>query len=100
MAIHWKSIGIAAILLATLTSVSRAGPGVGEDDPIPIIRPLVGRTIPEVVEQLGHPFFVIPLRETGGKLMFFENSHGDKYIIETDISNHVVDAAVKHPESR
>jgi len=43
---------------------------------------------------------VIPLRQTGGKLLFFENSHGDYYIIETDISQQVISAAVKHPENR
>jgi hypothetical protein len=90
----------ASISLAVLTVIGRAGPGSEADDPIPIIRPLVGRTIPEVVEQLGHPFFVVPLRETGGKLMFFENAHGDRYVIETDGTGVVVDAAVKHPESR
>lgn len=97
----------ASISLAMLTVIGRAGPGgeandpSGEaNDPIPIIHPLVGRTIPQVVEQLGHPFFVEPLRESGGKLMFFENSRGDRYIIETDGSGIVVDAAVKHPESR
>jgi hypothetical protein len=87
-------------LLAMLPAISWAGPGGSGDDPIPIIRPLVGRTIPQVVEQLGHPFMVVPLRETGGKLMFFENSRGDRYIIETDGTGIVVDAAVKHPESR
>jgi hypothetical protein len=90
----------ASISLAMLTVIGWAGPGGEADDPIPIIRPLKGRTIPQVVEQLGHPFFVEPLRETGGKLMFFENSHGDRYIIETDGSGIVIDAAVKHPESR
>lgn len=90
----------ASILLAMLPAIGRPGSGSEANDPIPIIRPLVGRTIPEVVHQLGHPYFVVPLRETGGKLMFFENAHGDRYIIETDGTGVVVDAAVKHPESR
>jgi hypothetical protein len=98
---HYPFILItASISLAMLTASGRPGPSSEAEGPIPIIRPLVGRTIPEVVQQLGHPYFVVPLRETGGKLMFFENAHGDRYVIETDGTGIVVDAAVKHPESR
>jgi hypothetical protein len=100
MSSYSVGLGIAAISLAMLTSIRRAGAGAGAEDSIPIVRPLVGRTIPEVVEQFGHPFFVVPLRETGGKLLFFETPHGEKFVIETDVTNHVVDAVVKHPESR
>ncbi len=89
---------MAAALSLALNSICAAG--AGDDDPVLIVRPLVGRTLDQVVEQFGRPFSVVPLRETGGKLLFFENSDGDRYIIETDGSNHVVDAAVKHPESR
>ncbi len=72
----------------------------GQDDSAAMVRPLVGSTIPQVISLLGRPYSVVPLRETGGKLMFFENSRGDRFIIETDVSNHVIDAAVKHPEAR
>jgi hypothetical protein len=62
--------------------------------------PLIGRTLSQVVEQFGRPIQATPLRETGGKLLIFESPHGDYYIIETDGTNHVVDAAVKHPVGR
>lgn len=89
--------GIGALCMALLTAAVQAQPS---DNNVPIIMPLVGRTLPQVVAQFGKPIEAIPLRETGGKLLIFETPHGDRYIIETDISNHVVDAAVKHPESR
>jgi len=94
------TIVAAAISLAMLNAVAWAGPANEDADAGPTIRPLIGSTLPEVVRQLGHPFTVIPLRETGGKLLFFENSRGDRYIIETDVSQRVVSAAVKHPENR
>ncbi len=89
--------GIGVLCLAALTAAAQPQPTDNDD---PIIMPLVGRTLPQVVAQFGKPIEAIPLRETGGKLLIFETPHGDRYIIETDISNHVVDAAVKHPESR
>ncbi|HKD69106.1 MAG TPA: hypothetical protein VKB84_19860 [Candidatus Binataceae bacterium] len=88
-----------AIGLTVLSSNSAAGQA-GEADTMPFVRPLVGSTLEQVVEMLGRPFNVIPLRETDGKLLFFENRHGDEYVIETDGTNHVVQAAVKHPENR
>ena len=88
----------AAILLGLPNSNCAAGDGAA--DAVPIVQPLVGRTLEQVVEQFGSPFNAIPLRETGGKLLFFENSDGDRYIIETDGTNHVIDAAVKHLENR
>jgi hypothetical protein len=86
--------GSAALCLAVVTAAASAQPG---DNNVPIIGPLIGRTLPQVVAQFGKPIEAIPLRETGGKLLIFESSHGDRYIIETDVSNHVVEAAVKHP---
>jgi hypothetical protein len=100
MAHYSVTIVAAAISLATLRAVSWAGAGGEDADPVPIIRPLVGSTVPQVVRRLGRPFMVIPLRETGGKLMFFENPRGDRYVIETDVSERVIKAAVKHPENR
>jgi hypothetical protein len=102
MALHHAAAGTAVLVLALWTGAARANPPAADDPPItaPIVRPLVGSTIPEIVEQLGHPFMVTPLRETGGKLMFFENERGDRFIIETDITGRVIDAVVKHPESR
>jgi len=92
----------AALWLATLTGIGWAQMSIDQfpDDQVPIIMPLVGRTLDQVVAQLGQPYEVFPLRETGGKLLMFENAHHDHYIIETDGTNHVVDAVVKHPESR
>ncbi len=98
MARHSITIVAAAISLALLKAITWAGSG--EADEVPIVRPLVGSTLPQVVRRLGRPYMVIPLRQTGGKLLFFENSHGDYYIIETDISQQVISAAVKHPENR
>ncbi len=89
--------GTAALCLAILTGIAFAQP---PDSSASIVRPLIGRTLPQVVAQFGKPIEAIPLRETGGKLLIFETSHGDRYVIETDVSNHVVDAAVKHPEPR
>jgi len=65
-----------------------------------LVRPLIGRTLSQVVEQFGRPVEAIPLFETGGRLFVFETPRGDRYIIETDLSRRVVDAAVKHPENR
>jgi len=91
-------IGIAALCLAIPATIALAQqPG---DNDVPIVMPLIGRTLSQVVEQFGRPIEAIPLRETGGKLLIFESPHGDHYIIETDASNHVVDAAVKHPQGR
>jgi hypothetical protein len=67
---------------------------------VPIVMPLIGRTLDQVVAQYGRPIEAIPLFETGGRLLIFETSHGDRYIIETDVSNRVVDAVAKHPENR
>jgi hypothetical protein len=100
MAIYSAAVGITAIALAVLATASWAAPGATADNAVPIVRPMVGCTIPEIVEQLGRPFFVTPLRETGGKLMFFENAHGDQFVIETDGTGIVIDAVVKHPENR
>jgi hypothetical protein len=101
MARHPFILLTASILLAAVASLGWAGPdGVGNSYSLTIVRPLIGSTLPEIVQMLGHPFFVTPLRETGGKLMFFENSDGDKFVIETDETDHVVDAFVKHRESR
>ena len=100
MAIYPAAVGIAAIALAVFAAPSWAASGATNDNAVPIVRPMVGCTIPEIVEQLGRPFFVTPLRETGGKLMFFENAHGDQFIIETDGTGIVIDAVVKHPENR
>ncbi len=100
MAIYSAALGTAAIALAISAASSWAGPGATGDNRVPIVRPMVGCTIPEIVDQLGQPFMVTPLRQTGGKLMFFENAHGDHFIIETDGSGIVVDAVVKHPENR
>ncbi|HXR35428.1 MAG TPA: hypothetical protein VN754_05740 [Candidatus Binataceae bacterium] len=98
MAIYSAAVGIAAIALAIVAAPSWAGNP--DDNAVPIVRPMVGCTIPEIVEQLGRPFMTTPLRETGGKLMFFENAHGDQFIIETDGTGIVIDAVVKHPEGR
>jgi hypothetical protein len=65
-----------------------------------LVKPLVGRTVEQVVEQFGRPIEAIPLFETGGRLFVFETARGDRYIIETDVSRRVVDAAVKHPHNR
>jgi hypothetical protein len=70
------------------------------DDQVPIIMPLVGRTLEQVVAQLGRPYEVFPLRETGGKLLMFENGRHDHFIIETDGTGIVVEAYVKHPDDR
>ncbi len=67
---------------------------------VPIVMPLKGRTLDQVVAQFGRPIEAIPLFETGGRLLIFETPHGDRYIIETDVSNRVVDAVAKHPENR
>jgi hypothetical protein len=98
MAHYSVTVVAATISLALLKAISWAGPA--DADRVPIVRSLVGSTVPEVVRRLGRPYLVIPLRQTGGKLMFFENSHGDYYIIETNISQQVVSAAVKHPENQ
>jgi hypothetical protein len=98
--IYSAAVGIAAIALAVLATASWAASGAINDNAVPIVRPMVGCTIAEIVEQLGRPFFVTPLRETGGKLMFFENAHGDQFVIETDGTGIVIDAVVKHPENR
>jgi hypothetical protein len=90
----------AAILLAMLAAVSWAQLGAAPEDAVPIVRPMVGSTLDEIVAMLGKPFYVVPLRQTGGKLLFFENAHGDHYVIETDGTGRVVDAVVKHPEGR
>lgn len=99
MAIYPVTLGTAALALAILAAAGWAGSGAS-DNAVPIVRPMVGCTIPEIVEQLGRPFMVTPLRQTGGKLLFFENAHGDHFIIETDGTGKVVDAVVKHPEGR
>jgi hypothetical protein len=98
MAHYSVTVVAATISLALLKAISWAGQA--DADPVPIVRSLVGGTVPEVVRRLGRPYLVIPLRQTGGKLMFFENSHDDYYIIETNISQQVVSAAVKHPENQ
>jgi hypothetical protein len=98
MAIYSAALATAAIALAIVAAPSWAGNP--DDYAVPIVRPMVGCTIAEIVEQLGRPFMSTPLRETGGKLMFFENAHGDRFIIETDGTGIVVDAVVKHPENR
>jgi hypothetical protein len=91
------SIATAALGLAIAAACGWAQQSGGG---VPIVMPLMGRTLSQVVAQLGRPIEAIPLRETGGKLLIFENSQGDHYIIETDASNHVVEAAVKHPQGR
>ncbi len=96
------SIAAAALWITILTGVSWAQPATDglRDDQVPIIMPLVGRTLEQVVAQLGHPYEVFPLRETGGKLMMFENARHDHFVIETDGTGIVVDAYVKHPVPR
>ncbi len=89
-----------AIFLATPAAVSWAQPGAPPEHAVPIVRPMVGSTLDEIVAMLGKPFYVVPLRQTGGKLLFFESAHGDHYVIETDGAGTVVDAVVKHPEGR
>ncbi len=86
-----------ALYVALMSAVVSAQPG-GND--VAIVMPLVGRTLAQVVAQFGKPIEAIPLRETGGKLLVFETAHGDRYVIETDVSNRVVEAAVKHPQDR
>jgi hypothetical protein len=100
MALYHAALGTAAIALSLLASASGASAGARGDNAVPIVRPMVGCTVPEIVEQLGHPFLVTPLRQTGGKLMFFENERGDHFIIETDGTGIVIDAVVKHPQTK
>lgn len=96
-----------AILTAAIWATILVGMGWGQmsidqlpDDQVPIVMPLVGRTLEQVVAQFGKPYEVFPLRETGGKLLMFENEHHDHYVIETDAFNIVISATVKHPENR
>jgi hypothetical protein len=87
-----------SLILAALT-IALAMPvpsSPGESDDGGFVKPLVGSTIPEVVRLLGKPIEAIPLRQTGGKLMIFETRQHDHYVIETDATGRVVDAAVKH----
>jgi hypothetical protein len=101
MARHPFIMLTASILLAAMAGIGWAGPdGGGDSYSMPIVRPLIGSTLPQIVQMLGHPFLVTPLRESGGKLLFFENSDGDKFVIETDGTDHVVDAYVKHRGNR
>jgi hypothetical protein len=86
---------VAALGLLLLTGNASAQQSAGN---VPFVMPLVGRTLDQVVEQYGRPIEAIPLFETGGRLLIFETPHGDRYIIETDVSGHVISAAVKHPE--
>jgi len=96
------TIAAASLWVIILTGISWAQPTIESlrDDQVPIIMPLVGRTLDQVVAQLGHPYEVFPLRETGGKLLMFENARHDHFIIETDGMGIVVDAYVKHPDGR
>jgi hypothetical protein len=100
MAVYHAALGTAAIALSILAATSWAAQRARDDNAVPIVRPMIGSTIPQIVRRLGRPFMVTPLRQTGGKLMFFENAHGDQFIIETDGTGIVVDAVVKHPEGR
>jgi hypothetical protein len=90
--------GFAASILAAWTAIAWAGAGVTPDDSVPIIKPLVGSTLEEVVQRLGRPFQAFPLRETGGKLLFFETPNHDRFVIETGPGGIVVDAVVMHHE--
>jgi hypothetical protein len=96
------TIAATVLWVTILTGISWAQPATDglRDDQVPIIMPLVGRTLEQVVAQLGRPYEVFPLRETGGKLLMFENERHDHFIIETDGMGIVVDAYVKHPDGR
>ncbi|GEM_PF-4937859 len=65
-----------------------------------IVTPLKGRTVEQMVAQYGRPIEAITLSETGGRLLIFVTPRGDRYVVETDVSGHVVSAAVKHPANR
>ena len=94
MIVYGLFAGISALSLATSLACAQSAHDA------PIVMPLVGRTLSQVGEKVGRPIEAVPLHETGGKLLIFETPRGDRYIIETDVSDRVVDAAVKHPENR
>jgi hypothetical protein len=91
---------LAVLLLCASGYAQQSTYGQQSNNDVPFVMPLKGRTLEQVVAQFGRPIEAIPLFETGGRLLIFESPHGDHYIIETDVSNRVVDAVATHPENR